>query len=376
MRLALVISSLAGGGAERAMAGLANASIEAGHEVTVITLAPRSEDRYPLRAEIERVELGLMRDSHGFLSSVAATVRRIRGLRRALARCRPDAAISFLTATNLLVLVATARLDVPVIVCERSSGAQPLTVAQRVLYRILYRRAAAVVAQTNRGASELALQIGRPVRVIPNSVEPGSDDTGRAPSASPPPPVAGDPTACVVLGVGRLSVEKGFDLLIDAFARVAARHPAWRLTIAGEGPARGELTAQITARGLTGRVLLPGFTSSPRAVMRAAHLFVLPSRFEGMPNALIEAMAEGLACIGFDCRTGPAELIDHGVNGWLVPAEDVSALADALELLMKDPGMRARLGAQASAVRDKYSPHAILELWRALLADVTGAAKA
>jgi glycosyltransferase involved in cell wall biosynthesis len=211
------------------------------------------------------------------------------------------------------------------------------------------------------------------VHVIPNWVTLESDDST---SDNPEPRAAlaqrVENGTRVALGVGRLDPQKGFDLLIDAFARVAARHPSWRLVILGEGPARAELTAVVAARGMGERIAMPGFTPTARALMRQAALFVLSSRFEGMPNALIEAMSEGLACASFDCQTGPGELIDHGVNGWLVPAGDAVALAVALDVLMGDDALRTRLGARAREIKEAHSQRAIFGLWNALLTEVTG----
>jgi glycosyltransferase involved in cell wall biosynthesis len=167
--------------------------------------------------------------------------------------------------------------------------------------------------------------------------------------------------------MGRLVRQKGFDLLVEAFARVASMHPDWRVVILGEGAERANLTASIHAAGLVDRVSLAGFASAPERAMRQADLFVLPSRFEGFPNSLLEAMAEGMPCISFDCPTGPKELIEHDVSGWLVPAEDVAALAKGLDMLMGSAELRIRLGAQARGVQQSYSLAAILDKWNRLL---------
>ncbi|MGH8118890.1 MAG: glycosyltransferase, partial [Rhodanobacteraceae bacterium] len=173
-----------------------------------------------------------------------------------------------------------------------------------------------------------------------------------------------------LLAVGRLSPEKGFDLLIEAFAQVAERHRDWHLRILGEGPLRTDLEWRIAARGLGNRIAMPGFDADVREAMRAADLFVLSSRYEGFPNALLEAMAEGTACVSFDCDAGPRELIEHARNGWLVPAGDVPALAAALDALMRDAGTRARLGRCARGVVATYALPAILGQWNALVASV------
>ena len=373
MRLALVISSLAGGGAERTMAALANAWVAQGRQVTLITLALRIEDIYVLRSEVVRVDLGLKGDSRGALGSLVATLRRVRALRRALRESRPDAVVSFMTTTNLLVLIGTIGLHVPVIISERVFIAmQPPHWPLRRLYRLLYSRAAAIVAQTRRGAADLEARVGRTVHVIPNWVAPGNEDS---------PCQRGDPQirsqeqergAHLMVAVGRLDPQKGFDLLIEAFSQVASRYPSWRLAILGEGAARPELTSLIATRKLAARVSLPGFIAEPRAIMRQADLFVLSSRYEGMPNALIEAMSEGRACVSFDCPTGPGELIQHSINGWLVPAGDVDALSAALGDLMGDNGLRQRLGRRARAIADAYSQRSIMGLWNSLLASVAG----
>jgi glycosyltransferase involved in cell wall biosynthesis len=104
--------------------------------------------------------------------------------------------------------------------------------------------------------------------------------------------------------------------------------------------------------------------------MQRADLFVLPSLIEGFPNALLEAMAEGKACISFDCEMGPRELITHGENGWLVPTGDTRSLAVALDMLMQDDALRSELGARAREVCDLYSTSEILGRWKALLARI------
>jgi len=242
-----------------------------------------------------------------------------------------------------------------------------------VLYRLLYRRAAAVVAQTRRAARDIERRTGRAVSVIPNPVSQVSTPANRGVSGDEPPMRSGTDRRNL-LAVGRLSPQKGFDLLLEAFACVAGHHANWDLTILGEGRSRAGLTATIVARGLASRVSMPGFDSHVREAMRQADLFVLSSRFEGFPNVLLEAMSEGRACASFDCNTGPRELICHGENGWLVPAEDVPALAAALDVLMGDDGLRARLGAHAREVLTLYSLPAVLGQWNALLASVTTSA--
>ena len=361
MRLALVISSLRGGGAERVMATLANAWAARGVEVTLITLAPRSTDAYPVDAAVERIDLYKTARSSGFFTALANNWARIHALRKAIVACRPDAVISFIAKANILTVLAATGLRVPVVVAEHTfAGAKAPDGMRGLLHGPLYRRAAAVVALTRRGADYIQSKFGCPVTVIPNPV-PFPNDAG---------PVARRRENPIVLAVGRLIPLKGFDLLIEAFARVAERHPEWKLRIVGEGESRPDLAQAIASSGLSDRISMPGFTDNVREEMRQAGLFVLSSRFEGFPMALLEAMSEGLACISFDCETGPGELIDHRENGWLVPANDVPALADALDVLMGDADLRERLGSRARDVGNTYSLPRILDQWEALLKPV------
>ncbi len=369
MKLALVISSLAGGGAERVMTTLANGWAASGVEVTLITLAAVEIDEYELSPDVRRVSLALASDSEGTIAAVTNNGRRIFALRRAIGRWNPELVVSFIDTTNMLCILACLGLGIPVVVSDRVAVTEsPPRSVWKWLYRPLYRRAAAVVVQTLRGAAEVRRRTGREAVVIPNPLQP-SDSKSKSKSESGWAPAAGAETH-TILAMGRLVPQKGFDLLIEAFARVASVHSGWRVVILGEGAERANLTAAIRTAGLADRVFLGGFTSEPRQAMRQSDLFALPSRFEGFPNGLLEAMAEGMPCISCDCPTGPRELIEHGTNGWLVPAEDVEALAMGLDLLMGHADLRLRLGAQARGVRQSYSLAAILDKWNRLIESV------
>jgi glycosyltransferase involved in cell wall biosynthesis len=165
------------------------------------------------------------------------------------------------------------------------------------------------------------------VQAIPNPV-PASD----APAA--------DPDAKVVIAAGRLNLQKGFDLLVPAFAEVARRHPDWRLRIYGSGPERGRLQAQIDELGAGDTIALLGRSERLGEAMAEASIFALSSRWEGFPMVLLEALGSGLAVVSFDCPTGPGDIVRDGREGALVPPEDVGALAAALDGLIGDPARR------------------------------------
>jgi glycosyltransferase involved in cell wall biosynthesis len=211
----------------------------------------------------------------------------------------------------------------------------------------------------DRNAYGAALRGSTPVVAIPNAV----------PAMAAVPSARSEP---IVLGVGRLSPQKGFGRLIRAFVPVAAAHPEWRLRICGDGPLRASLHRLVRDLGLTERVALPGAVRGIEHEMARASVFALSSRFEGFPMVLLEAMSMGLAIVSFDCPTGPRELLDDGRSGMLVPEGDVDALAAALERVVADAELRGRLGRGAEAAAAAYSVDRVGERWDELLAGVLG----
>lgn len=367
MRIALVISSLGGGGAERVLSTLANAWASRGDAVTLITIGDPDGDAYPLAPTVRRIGLKLLRPSPNVLMAFSNNFRRRRALRHVIREVSPDLVLSFMTETNILTIWAVARLGIPVVVAERISVADhPPRGLWNRFYRLAYRRADIVVAQTETVAKWLETRLGARVRVIPNPV------TGRqlVPASS-----------CIrserplregrrsLIAMGRLHRQKGFDLLIEAFAGAAGRFPEWDLLVFGEGGERENLRRLAATFGITDRVLMPGFRRNPDAVLRQADAFALSSRYEGMPNALMEAMACGLPCVSFDCPSGPGELIENEINGLLVPAGDVAGLTEALGRIMADPRLRKRLGEAARAISARYGLDAVLQQWDAVFVE-------
>jgi glycosyltransferase involved in cell wall biosynthesis len=179
-----------------------------------------------------------------------------------------------------------------------------------------------------------------------------------------------DLTAPVVVAAGRYAWEKGYDRLIDAFARVAPDHPGWVLKIFGHGPQQRQLERQVDKLGLAGRVLLPGLADDIEAELRASSVFALSSIHEGLPMALAEAMACGVPCVAFDCAPGVREIVTDGVDGIVVPPRKVEALAEGLGRLMGDADLRRRYGAAARESVRRFAPDAVLAQWEDVFAHV------
>jgi GalNAc-alpha-(1->4)-GalNAc-alpha-(1->3)-diNAcBac-PP-undecaprenol alpha-1,4-N-acetyl-D-galactosaminyltransferase len=373
-RVTLAISTLAAGGAERVLSRMANHWAEHDWSVTLVTLGPTTSDFYALHPAVERVGLDASRNSPTLWRALWSNAQRVKLLRRAIRTSRPDVVISFMAPTNVLTLLAARTEHVPVIVSERVDPTQyRLSPVWAGLRRLTYRWAEAVVVQTPEVrrwaegflAREAVHVIPNPVAAPPTGIR-ANDDAGDAGCESVK---AGSRQ---VVAMGRLDAQKGFDLLVRAFAECCRERPDWRLTIIGEGEERSELEALASRLAVASRVRFHGRVAVPAAVLRGADLFVLSSRYEGFPNALLEAMAVGLPVIATDCPSGPAHIVRNGVDGILVPAEDVGALATAMADLMDDEARRTRLGERATSVTERFAIERIMENWESLVTRVTG----
>jgi glycosyltransferase involved in cell wall biosynthesis len=217
--------------------------------------------------------------------------------------------------------------------------------------------ALAVLTDRDRAAYESLLDGRLPVTHIPNTVRPMG-----GPKA--------DLSAKTILAAGRVTPQKGFDLLIKAFAQVAPDHPDWTLRILGRGDWLAELQRLVAEHGIRGSVVFEGPSEDLGGEMSRASIYALSSRFEGFPLVLIEAMSKGMAVVAFDCPTGPADVIDDHRNGLLVPPKDVDAYAAALREMMDDEELRRRCGEAAVETAKEYEMERIGPSWDALLEEL------
>jgi glycosyltransferase involved in cell wall biosynthesis len=369
INITLVITNLDAGGAERVISNMANYWAQKGWSATLLTFDDRSVPPfYEIDQRVNHIPLGIYQPSSNSLEAVWNNLRRIQVLRRAIRRSKPDAVISFLFVVNILVLLATRGLAVPVIISERTDPLlEPVDRAWKWLRQWTYSFASRIIVATERTKEYFLPSVQAKTTVIPNPVAPASSEGSGPPEVVPAKPA--------IVAMGRLYRQKGYDILLKAFAHLQEKHPDWTLTILGEGPLRQEIERLRAGLGLVERVHLPGSVRNPHNVLRKADLFVLSSRWEGWNNSLAEAMSCGLPVIAADCRSGPREVIRHGVDGVLVPPEDVEALAAEMDRLMSDESARKLLASRAVEVVERFDVDKIMSMWEELLRSVVGSAK-
>lgn len=349
----IVADSLGAGGTERFASVLSSELAKLSYDVSLVTLEPTAGDHFVLHPDVRRLRVGVERPRKAGLArrlfKYFETVRNLRGVVRT---SQPDVIVALGWSTNVLTLASTALLDVPIIVSERTDPREHGVGLWRVAQRITYLRADQLVVQTAVVGRVMRRWV-RPGRisVIPNPVPASAFEAVREPAAVP--------TICAV---GRLDSVKGFDVLIRALSLVRERMPATTLILVGEGPMRRDLEELAAALRVTDAVTFTGLVDDPSLIVRTAWCSCLPSRFEGFPNALIEAMALGVPVVATDCRSGPSEILG-GSAGILVPVDDPAALGRALTEILADCERADALGAAARRRARAFEAGPIVERW-------------
>jgi len=364
-RLTFVIHQISAGGAERVLTLLANELCKKGWSVTLLTFDSGSEPVFfELHSGVQHWPLSLMREQGGWWKAIKVHFLRPWVLRRAIRKSRPDAVIAFLERMNILTLMATIGLKIPVIVSERNHPVFNTSKFLSLSRQAVYKMSACLVLQTHDAGAFFSSSI--PKSVIPNPI---------LVPEYPAPVLKSEASSQTLVAMGRLCSQKGFDFLLNAFAPLGNKFPDWVLEIWGEGAQRGNLECLRDELGLRERVRFPGLTKEHYKTMAEADIFVLSSRYEGFPNVLGEAMACGLPVVSFDCPSGPSEMIQDGVNGLLVPPENIQELSSSLERLMASVELRNTLGEQARKITESYSLDKIVQSWEELIGEVVNEQK-
>jgi glycosyltransferase involved in cell wall biosynthesis len=376
VKVTIVVSTLTAGGAERAVVNMSNhwAGVP-GWRPTILTTSHRDRPvAYELDPRVIHRDIGWPRQpadeelDHDSLGAIVGALdlddpaddTLLGGifllvlLRRAIVATRPDAVISLIDKMNIRMLAATEGLPFRRFVSERCDPRHESIGVLEPLRRRLYTRADGVVAQTPDAARYFA-RFGAKCHAIPNVV------------VAPPPGEAVSHARKRLVALARLVAFKRLNLLIRAFAEIAARHSGWQLDIWGEGPERPFLESVIGQVDGDGRIRLRGHARDVYGVLRGADLFAMTSTTEGFPNALCEAMACGVPPIVIDSGAGVRDIVRHGVDGLLVDADNASQFAAALDAIMSDDARRASLAARAPEVVERFSAASVMRRWEELL---------
>lgn len=350
--LMFYINSLHRGGAQRVMTELAGRFAAEGFRVLLVT-SFLGDNEYPVPAGVERISIEQRELRQSRLKKNAS---RIKALRKLIRQYKPDALLSFMAEPNFRAVLASFALPVKLIVSVRNDPEKEYAgKLGRFVGKVLMPMADGCVFQTEQAKAWFPEKLQRRSTVIMNQVDEKFFRTA----------YKGERRDIVT--VGRLDPQKNHAMLIRAFARMADSIPD-DLRIYGEGELENELRSLSASLGMEKRVRLMGLSSNVAEDIKDARLFVLPSDYEGMPNALLEAMALGLPCISTDCPCGgPATVIRSGENGLLVPVGDEQALAEAMLKLIRDDGFAARLGRNAGISAQRFLPEAVFSDWKSYM---------
>ena len=359
MKITLVTPSLFCGGAERVVVSLAEGFESHGHQVTVITGTEKDTDFYQLPPGVKRIPLGIMGISKNPLDAIKSNLNRVVTLRKAIESSQPDIVMSHLTETNVLTVLATLNTEYPVLITEHCD---PNLISYgrfwETLRRLVYPFATKLVS-VSQGVEDYFTWLPQNKKEViynPFFVSKNASSQIEIPSGV-------DPERKWIMSMGRLTNQKGFDILLKAFAKIAAKYPQWQLIILGEGELRQELEELKAELNLGKQVVLPGRVKNPFLLMERAEFFVMSSRFEGFPMAHGEAMLCGLPVIATDCPSGPRELVRDSIDGILIPNQDESALTVAIERLISNPEERTQFAKSAPEVGTRFSLDKIIQDW-------------
>lgn len=319
MKIGFFIYHLNGGGAERVITNLANEFSRKGHTCLMHTVK-NDISFYPLDEGVIHESINKKQKNRtGLLGFVLDIINYIRLLKKD----KPDVVLSFIGRNNLIAIITCRFLRIPVIISERSNPESYITsFFQKYLHKTLYKRANLIVLQTNavlRSFSKLGVKLPKAI-VLAN---PLSNEFSKVQNEIK--------KEKIILSIGRLSYEKGHDFLLESLLKCDLN--GWKVKIVGDGPLFDKYRQYIIDNDLSASVTLEGRKVNVLKYYDEASVFVLPSRSEGFPNAIIEAMSRKCVVVSTDCKYGPTEIIKEGENGFLVHVGDIQSLQNSLEKL-------------------------------------------
>lgn len=344
MKITFFIGNMQRGGAERVISILANSYCEKGWDVDIALLLG-TDVAYKLDERINVIDL--CAGEGGYFKNALPWLVRIR---KYLKSAKPDRVVSFIGRINALVLTAALGLKMPVIVSERNDPKHDgRGRAMQEYCNLIYKSADAIVFQNEYEKSCFSSSLDKKGHVIPNPVMVSAMHEGESFNRT-------------VATAGRVRKQKNHAMLVDAINDVRAEYADVRCEIYGEGDLEEQIQNQIDSLGLSDAAHLMGNVTNIHERLKNCGLFVMTSEFEGLSNALIEAMMMGLPCITTD-YPGADELIQDGANGIVVPRGDSKRLADAIKMLFADDDLRCRLALAAKQSAEAYKKDVVLKLW-------------
>ena len=346
MKLCFTIYSLGNGGAERVLTTLANYFIDK-NEITIITFKDE-KSFYRLDERIKIVPLSSNKNSKNILDAIKNNITTIIKLTKTIKKVNSDVVISFMTTSNILSILACKILNKPIIISERTNYDFLSSKIWKMIRKIVYPFCSHLVVQSNYDLEKY--NFVKNVSIIENPLF-IKDFTEQIQRKN------------YFLAVGRLDKVKGFDMLIEAYSKL---NTSWILKIVGEGKERKALQEQIERLDLLDKVELLGRKNDIEKYYYEAGVFILSSRMEGYPNALVEAMACGCPCISFDCKTGPSIIIKNNINGILIENENIDELSKAMNELSSSEENRQKLSQKALEIRENLNIKKISEKWKFL----------
>lgn len=344
MKILVLIGTMEAGGAERVVSILCNSWCSSGHSVTLMPTfsGGGASSFYPLD---EKIDLVYLSDLLAYRKkNVFTYLKRLIKLRYFIKCKNPDIVISFLPNVNAAAILSTLFLSVPVICCERRDpSSQKANRAWEFLFRKIYRFADLFVVQTEQ-AKNSVLKMYPKVRIVHVIENPILQETLNYQA------LPNKKTRNTLVSLGRLIPEKQVDKIISIFSAIAISYPDWDLLIYGDGPERASLEKITENLNLKDRVFFKGKTGTPWKALEDADIFLMASRCEGFPNALLEAMAIGVPCVAFDCPSGPKELLKEACSNYLIPLDDVDNFKERVEFLLENEDERVKIGILSRAL--------------------------
>lgn len=356
MKIAFLYGNMKRGGAQRVISCLADYCVRMGDEVTILTLDEGSSE-YELNPAVKLTGLKVAGDSANKLESLKRFLTTEKEMKRWLKKEKPDAVLAFSTKLTMQMLLANPSGGCRLIASERANPDFRETSAAGKMGNLLLPSVDGFIFQTERVSRLFPETLRKKGTVIHNGLF--SPDIPENVTAF----TQRDYTS--ICAVGRLdNGQKAYDVMLDAFDLFRKTHPGYVLHIYGNGNSEAVIREQAAALGLTDSLVLHG--NHPHVIheIENAGMFVMTSRYEGMPNALIEAMACGLPCVCTDCDFGPAELIRNGENGLLTPVDDVEAIAAAMGRIADDRDFAEKLSQGALDIRRTHGRDVICGQYR------------